>query len=95
MTATPEFYCIHITRNGSATFDEIKQKMDSAVDWYRVSESFWIVYTTSDTEKWFARLAPFVKPSGSLFICKLDVSTKQGWMNADFWSWLRREKKSN
>ena len=90
--ATAQFYVIYINRLSSVTYDQVKEQMNRALDWYRLEESTWIVYTTSDAENWYARLSPLVKDSGRLFICKLDVSSRQGWMNKDFWSWLRREK---
>jgi hypothetical protein len=89
--ATAQFYVIYIKRLSSVTFDQVKEQMNRALDWYRLEESTWIVYTTSDAEKWYARLSPLAKDSGSLFICKLDIASRQGWMNKDFWSWLRRE----
>ena len=92
MAFTAQFFVIYITRLPTATLEEVKTQMDHALDWYRISESLWIVYTTSDPEKWFARLSPLVKEAGRVFICKLDTSVRQGWMNKDFWSWLRREK---
>ncbi len=42
-------------------------------------ESIWITYTTSDAEKWHVRLATLVKNAGYLFICKLDITSRQGW----------------
>jgi len=92
MATTAHFYVICIKRLKSVTADQVKKKMDSAVDWYQIADATWIVYTTSDAEKWQLRLLPLVKDSGRLFICKLDVSSRQGWMNKDFWAWLRREK---
>ena len=90
--ASAQFYIIYIKRLPSVTFEQVKAKMNHALDWYRVDETVWIVYSTSDPEKWHARLAPLVKETGRLFISKLDVTSRQGWMNKDFWSWLRREK---
>lgn len=90
--ASAQFYVIYISRLQSVTLDQVKEQMDHALDWYRIEESVWIVYTTSDAEKWHARLSPLVKDAGRLFICGLDVTKRQGWMNKGFWSWLRREK---
>ncbi len=91
MDSTDNFFMIYIQRNKSATLDEVKRTMNRALDWYRVNESLWIVYSTSDAEKWYARLSPLVLEDGNVFICRLDVNARQGWMNKGFWSWLRRE----
>ena len=36
----------------------------------------------------------FVKPHGRLLIFKIDVSQRQGWMNKDFWEWLREKNQA-
>jgi hypothetical protein len=92
--ATAKFYMIYIKRNSDVTLDQVEEKMDLANDWFRVKADLWIVYSTSDTEKWYSRLSPFVKTNGNVFICKLDVDERQGWMNKSFWSWLKREDES-
>ncbi len=92
--ATANFYMIHIVRKKDMTYEQVKEKMDLSNDWYRFRPDLWIVYTTSDEEKWFSRLSPLVKKTGNLFICKLDINSRQGWMDEDFWSWMRREKKT-
>ena len=93
--AIASFFMIHIQRNKDATYKQVKDKMDLSNDWYRLRPDLWIVYSTSDEEKWFSRLSPLVKETGSLFICKLDTGSRQGWMTDDFWNWIRREKKPN
>ena len=92
--AAASFYMIHIVRNDNATYEQVKEKMNLSYDWYRIRPDLWIVYTTRDEEKWFSRLSPLVKETGNLFICKLDINSRQGWMDEDFWSWMRREKKT-
>ena len=92
--ADASFYMIHIERNPENSAEEVKEKMDLAVDWYRMNSGLWFLYSTSSVDKWYERLAPLCKPTGNLFICKLDTEERQGWMSKDFWAWLKREKKS-
>jgi hypothetical protein len=92
--ATAEFYMIYIERKSDVTYDQVEEKMNLSLDWYRIRENLWIAYSTSDEDKWYSRLSSLVKDSGSLFICKLNVEVRQGWMVENFWSWLRREKKT-
>ena len=90
--AEAQFYIVYIERREEVSFESVKKKMDNALDWYRIGEEWWFVYTTSDADKWHQRLSPIVKDSGSLFICRLDSNDRQGWMTKDFWNWLRRKK---
>ena len=86
------FYIIYIDRQKNASYADVKEKMNLAIDWYNINSTLWIIYTTSDEEKWYSRLEPLVIPGGHLFICKLDISRRQGWMKKGLWKWLRREK---
>lgn len=88
------FFMIYIERKSDVTYDGVKKKMDHALDWYRIKEDIWIVYSTSDPEKWYERLGPLVKESGNLFVCQLDVSNRQGWMPKEFWKWLKKSRQT-
>lgn len=89
--ATAKFYMIYIDRDEDATYAQVEEKMNLAVDWYYIKTGLWLVYTTSDEEKWYSRLKPLTKPGGHVFICKLNVSHRQGWMKNSFWKWIRRK----
>ncbi len=89
--ATAKFYIVFIKRKPDVSYDAVKEKMEKAVDWYRIDETLWILYTTSEAETWYGRLSEFVKDSGRLFICRLDVTDRQGWISEALWKWIRRE----
>lgn len=89
---TTHFFMIYIERDENIAFEHVKKKMDSALDWYRLNEKIWIVYSSSDPEKWYERLQKFVENSGSLFICQLEESNRQGWMSKKFWEWLKKAR---
>ena len=86
------FFMIYIDRNKESSYEDIKKKMDAALDWYRLNDKLWIVYSSSDPEKWYGRLGALVKDSGNLFVCQLEESNRQGWMPKDFWEWLKKER---
>jgi hypothetical protein len=93
-----DFLHIYFKPKADAKEETYRKTFDLALDWYRYASNVYVVYTSSDPEKWYARLVDYVKPEGSLFICKLDVSARQGWMTKEFWTWLkedREERKNN
>jgi hypothetical protein len=92
--ATAQFYIVYIDPIAGTAASSVEEQMNLSVDWYRIKDNIWVLYTTSDEDKWYSRLSPLVKDSGRLFICKLDTTKRQGWMNKDFWKWLRREKET-
>ena len=87
-----EFYQIYIDPKPDVSLDEIEKNMNLALDWFRINKKYWIVYTSANQDTWFNRLSRFVEPEGSLFICKLQPDQSQGWLNRDFWDWLKSKR---
>ena len=80
---------ISIVPKAGVTQDKVEEILSLGVDWYRYREGCYIVETTSDEDKWFTRLKPYVDPEGYLFICKFDHKHYNGWMAKPFWEWYR------
>lgn len=88
-----EYYNIYIKAKVGVTQEQVEKTINLAVDWYRYDDGLYIVYTTTDEDKWFERLKKHVDPKGYLFICKLDISKRNGWMQKAFWEWLKKPRK--
>ena len=86
------FYHIYISSKPDVAASDVQAKMNLAIDWFRYDPKNWIVYTTSNANKWQLRLRPLADPGGQLFICRLDISDRQGWMNPEFWKWLNEDR---
>ncbi len=90
------FYHVFIQPKKGVTSEQVEKKMNLSKDWFRCTDSVWILYSTSRIDKWQERLRPLVEPGGSLFICRLDISNRNGWMKKEFWNWIKtNEKKPN
>lgn len=85
---------IYVTAKDGVSREEVEGKLNLALDWYRYAPNSYVVHTSSSVDKWKARLINFIKPGGRLLILKLDYSQRQGWMNKDFWEWLRERSKA-
>jgi len=88
-----EFYHIFIEPKAGVTREQVEEKMNLALDWFRCNSNVWVLYTTSDKNKLQTRLKPLVKPKGSLFICKLDIYKRNGFMTQKFWDWINKNIK--
>jgi hypothetical protein len=86
------FYHIYISARDGVSLDDIKKKMDLAVDWFRYDHKNWIVYTTSNAKKWYSRLKPFVDPGGRVLIFRLDPADHWGFMSDELWEWLKERR---
>ncbi|MDP2861864.1 MAG: hypothetical protein Q8N95_03635 [Desulfobacterales bacterium] len=90
------FYHVFIQPKKGVTNEQVEKKMNLSKDWFRCTYSVWILYSTSRIDKWQERLRPLIEPGGSLFICRLDISKRKGWMKREFWDWIKsNEKKPN
>ncbi len=87
------FYHIYIKPKEGVTRGEIEKKLDIAIDWFRYDPKNWIIFTSSDEDKWFERLKSFVQNGGQLFICRFDISSRNGWMSKEFWDWISNNRK--
>jgi len=83
------FYHIYIVPKNGILRDQVEKKMNLAIDWYRYNDTNWVVYTTSNAEQWYSRLKDFVVPDGNLFIVKLEISERFGFMNKGLWTWIK------
>jgi hypothetical protein len=84
------FYSIFIKPNPGVSSENIKTAMDLALDWYRVSETTWIVFSSSDADKLYARLKKYVGPKGRVLVLKVDHTDRNGFMPKDFWAWVNK-----
>src|SRR6266516_2896000 len=58
LMAKADFYMVYVSRKSDVGYKTLEEKMNLSVDWYRMSDSLWILHTTSDQEKWYSRLKP-------------------------------------
>jgi hypothetical protein len=87
-----KFLNIYIVAKNGVSKEQIETKMNLAIDWIRYSDTNYLVYTSSDVNKWQERLLEFVKPDGSLFICEVAVDKRNGWMTQGFWDWVKKDR---
>lgn len=88
------FYHIMLDIPGIAPTDPlIIKEMDKAVSWYRYRRNCWIVYTTSNAARWYARLGHLARAKGGqLLILKIDLADRQGWITKGLWEWMRAQQ---
>jgi len=86
---------IHISFNwsGKTKAKELEPTFNSALDWIRYAPNCWIVWTSSDADKWFSRLKPHLGPQDNMLICQIDPDDCQGWLEQWVWDWLNKKRK--
>lgn len=86
------FYHIYLQPKKGVTEEQIEEKIDLSLDWYKYAAKCWIVKSSSDVAKWQTRLKPLVEPDGSLLILKIDPYARQGWLAKGFWDWYEKAR---
>jgi len=85
-----QFLHISIDSKGQIGPKSLEGRFNLAVDWIHYLPNCWIVKTTSDAQKWYDRLKPYIGPNSSILICKIDLKERQGWLPKWVWEWIRK-----
>lgn len=83
------FLHIFIKPKEDLTRSDVEAVLNRAKDWFRYGPGIYIVYTKLDVAKWKERLIDLVKPGGSLFVAKLEIQERKGFMTDRFWRWIQ------
>lgn len=86
------FYQVALRTRGGVSEKRLIAVMNKASDWFKLADDCWILSTSRSVEEWYDLLLPLVKPEGILFICRLDITERKGWMPKLFWDWLKTNK---
>ena len=71
---------------------KLEATFNAALDWVRYAPNCWIVWTSSDPNKWAERLKPFLMGKDRVFICKLDITVHQGYLQKWIWDWINKSR---
>jgi hypothetical protein len=81
---------LHIfIRDFDKTPEEKQAALNEADDWYKYDMGTYIVCTEKSIKYWFEKLRKF----DSFFICKLDLSVYEGYMQRDFLAFIQKHLK--
>ncbi len=87
-----KFYHVYLTPKPGVEIETIKKQFNLALDWFTYDRNNWVVYSNAPIQKLMTRFKPLVEPEGRLFICELNSANRNGWMNKDFWEWLKKKR---
>jgi hypothetical protein len=78
--------------NNKLKVDEVVDAFNKAVDWARIAPNCWIIYTTSPAKVWYNRIKPHLDEGDHVFICRLDMTERQGWLPKWTWEWMNKKR---
>jgi hypothetical protein len=71
---------------------KLKPIFNKAIDWFRYAPNCWIVWTSNSAEKWYERLRPHITDEDNMFIVRMDMSERQGWLSKSIWEWMDQHR---
>lgn len=87
-----KYLLVSFVWKGTPKVKELEPIFNQAGNWLRYSNSCWIVWTSTDANGWYLRLAPQITAADRLFVCELNLQNKQGWMDKWIWDWLNQPR---
>ena len=90
--ANGSFFHVYLRPRPGITVKQIEEKMNLSIDWYHYDTHNWIVYSTVDVHKLWARFRPLVSPGGNIFVCEFNAQHRNGWMPQALWTWFKKDR---
>ena len=82
------------SRKYNELYDAIKQ-LAGVGNWQHPMESLWVVvvsdYSPRDANSIYGEIRKYIDENDSLFVVRLDLNERQGWMPKSFWTWLKEK----
>ncbi|MFT8806202.1 MAG: hypothetical protein ABF876_12680 [Acetobacter aceti] len=76
-------------KKGIVETSDIHDALDRALDWLQISPNCWLLFTSSDSDKWFDRIKKITEKWGDNFlIMELNPHHRQGWLKSSVWDWI-------
>jgi hypothetical protein len=83
-----DFYHVTCFPRDGVTPSDIEAVLNKAIDWYRLRYGLWILYSSTNAEKWTIRLRPLVEDGGTLLISRMDMSSYDGFTSVKVFHWI-------
>jgi hypothetical protein len=89
-------YVVVLNVNPGITIADVQSHLNgsrnvngSPNSYYRIANNVWIVEDELGEIYLYKLLEHFARPSGTLFISRLNARENRGFMVQDFWDWLK------
>lgn len=81
---------ISIDFHGELDTEAIKKTFAKAIDWIYYMPNCWLVLTSSDLDRWYARLMPLLGDLDSMLIYEVKPEALQGWIGKWIIEWIEK-----
>lgn len=81
-------YQININFRGERDNDALEKAFGKGIRWIPYMPNCWFVLSSSDEQRWYARLWPLLGDRDTLMISEVDPETIQCWIQQSIIAWL-------
>lgn len=85
-----QFYIMMLNANPGLTIADIQARFPGDMQWYRIADNSWLVFTNMSVQQLAILFGPLATPSGTYFISQLDINGHQGLLPPAVWEWIER-----
>lgn len=90
------FLIVAFAWSGPPKVKELEPLFNTALDWMRVANNVWILWTNSDPTIWATHIKKHLVNEESVFIGELDLTTAldnySGWEKKWVWDWIDQHR---
>jgi hypothetical protein len=79
---------ISIDFHGELDTEAIKKTFGKAIDWIYYMPNCWLVLTSSDPDRWYARLQPLLADLDTMLIYEVKPEALSGWLAGWIVEWI-------
>lgn len=83
------FLSVLVSVGSKHTAEELEKAMDKSLDWFRLSNNYYVAYSTGTLDQWKTRLAALMEDGGYYLVAPLDMSERRGYATKAFWEWVK------
>ena len=85
-------YQINMYFHGEPDADALKKVLDKGIRWIQYMPYCWFVLSSSDAERWYARLWPLLGDRDTMLICEVNSESVTCWIQQWVINWLAEAK---
>lgn len=92
MNATSNFYVIsYDLKTPGKDYSSLYEAIKSFPDWQHPLESMWVIFTPYSADEISSKLRADgnLDNNDLLFVCRLQIQDRQGWLDKKFWEWIK------
>jgi hypothetical protein len=94
ITVPARYIQITFLFKGVHPVEALEKTFSNALDWIRIADHLWILYSNTDLDTWRDRIkaTPGIVPADSFFLSEFSEGQYSGFQVRATWDWFRKAR---